>query len=228
MSAETPIIKAERIKHEEIAYLEGPILSLLREMLPNIERGEYDLIIGIGASGPLPTLIIEKFIKHVYSKKGLVMPDTRFLAGNIIEENAEKEIEKWNPLKKVLIIEDTIASGASIRALCSILDYDGIRFDVATVANLYDRGGVDRRIADHLGAENIFFGTSMIPEIYGQHDLSGVEKEGEGESFSKSYKQSEKDRGYDTNGVQERLNEAREDAGIVSQHLIDWYESQKQ
>lgn len=98
----------------------------------------------------------------------------------------------------MLIVEDTIASGASISTLCSVLDYDDIRFDVATVAALVikDTGEVDTEaLADSLGAENIFFGTDTTSQIYGRHYLSGVEKEGQGETFSQSYKQAEEVRG---------------------------------
>lgn len=99
MSLEAPTIE-EREMSTKIENLEYPIRDILEKMLPNIERGEYDLIIGIDASGRIPTIIMEKFIKHVYSKNRISLPDIRFMAGKINEYNAKEMIEKWNPSKK--------------------------------------------------------------------------------------------------------------------------------
>ena len=231
MQEKLSTIEEKKIENYEIAELIDPLKDIIKEMLPNIEKGEYDLIIGIDASGRIPTLVIEKFIKHVYSKKGLIMPNVGFVAGKISRENAESRIKKWKPLKKVLIIEDTVAYGSSISGLCSALSSLGIKFDIATIS-LLNPAEVDE-IKESLGAGNIFRGSEWgEPGIYGAHDLSGVAKQGEGEAHSVPYKPFYKDEFGDPRveeeiqeELQERVNEARADANIVADHLIDWYES---
>jgi hypothetical protein len=44
---------------------------MLGEAMDFIERGDYDLIIGIDASGRIPTLISSKVIGYIYEKKVL-------------------------------------------------------------------------------------------------------------------------------------------------------------
>lgn len=213
--------------HPEVTELERPLQILLKEMLGNIEKGEYDLIIGIDSSGRIPTLIVSKFIRHIYSNKGLPPQDTRFVAGNISKENAEEKIKEWNPQKKVLIIEDTISTGDSIRFLCQALRELKISFDIATVGNLgvySDTSELTERLKDTLGVKHIYFGTAKSPNIYTRRYLSGVQKE-HGDTFSRRYKKIKRENDNMPLHVQETINQARADADIVADHLIDWYES---
>ena len=74
--------KQEEIpKNSEIGRLEKPAKVILEKILGNIERGEYDLIIGADASGRVPTLVFKKFIDYVYKKLGYQTAKTIFLAG---------------------------------------------------------------------------------------------------------------------------------------------------
>lgn len=215
--------------HSEIAELERPIQVVLKEMLKNIERGDYDLIIGIDSSGRVPTLIIKQFLDYVYSKKSFNLPDARFIAGNVSKETAKKKIQEWNPRKKVLIVEDTIATGDSIKFLCQALRENNVSFDVATVGTtgVYsDTSEIKEELKEKLGIKNIYFGVVGSPNIYGRQDLSGVVKEGRGEPFAEPYKKVE-EHSDSSNDIQESINEARADADIVVNNLIDWYESQK-
>lgn len=227
-------VKEERgdFYNSEIAELEQPIKTVLKEMLELVERGKYDLIIGIDSSGRIPALIVKKFIDYVYSKKGIGLSNIRFLAGNVSRENVEKQVQTWNLQKRVLIIEDTIATGDSIKFLCQALREYGIFFDVATVGTLgvySDTSEVQEEIKEKLGVENIFFGIVGEPHIYSTRHLSGVIKEGSGETFSRPYTKSDDEYGDDSLlDIGESKKQARADVGIVAQHLISWYESQKQ
>lgn len=199
-------------------------------MLANIEKGEYDLVIGIDSSGRIPALIIDKFINHIYSKKGYSLPGARFIAGKVGREAAKKRIQEWNPRKKVLIVEDTIVTGNSVKFLCQALVELKISFDIAAVGNwgVYsDTAELEEEIKEKLGVEKIYFGTTEPPSIYSKKDLSGVIKEGLGEHFSKPYKMVGGEEYSNASAdIQENINQARADADIVVSNLIDWYESQ--
>lgn len=226
MSIEIPTT-GERlgIKHEEIGHLEEPMKKIFKELLPNIEKGDYDLIIGIDASGRIPTLIVGKLINYVYAKKGNEFPKTRFLAGSGKKESAEEQINKWNPQKKVLIVEDTILSGSSIKFLANILKEKGIHFDIASISTWGSIENERQRL--RLGSDNIYIGTSDSTDIYKARHLGGVKKE-QGDTFARPYKKTvEGERGNIPPHVQETINEARNEADIVVDQLIDWYESQK-
>lgn len=221
MSVEIPTTE-EIPKHDEIVELEGLTKNILEKMLPNIERGDYDLIIGIDASGRIPTLIMDKFIKYVYAQKSYPMPNTRFLAGSAsFLGDLEKQIENWNPKKKVLIVEDTIVTGYSVRNLAKVLKEWGVTFDIAsmvnfgTLSNLLDSKSV-------LKAEHIYSGGNDVVDIYAARHLSGVEKV-HGKTFSRPFR-----KGHTGPAIQEIINEARADADIVVKNLIDWYESKQE
>ena len=84
MTKELPVIEEREgqvIVNPEIDRLEKPMEVILEKILPDIENGRYDLIIGIDASGRLPTLATNKFIKYIYQEKGYELPKTIFMAG---------------------------------------------------------------------------------------------------------------------------------------------------
>src|SRR3990167_7175602 len=73
--------ETKKLENPEIDRLEKPTEVILEKILGNIERGEYDLIIGADASGRVPTLVFKKFIDYVYKKLGYQTAKTIFLAG---------------------------------------------------------------------------------------------------------------------------------------------------
>jgi len=230
-----PTIRTEEdMKDEAVFELESPMRSILERILPRIEKGEYDLIIGIDASGRIPALITEKFINYVYGIKGLDIPKTRFVAGNIDKENSLKEISSWNPQKRVLIVEDVIESGESIESLCNALGQKNIAYDIVTMGGISMRDDVElfKKSSDtlkqKLGTDNIYVGQTGPMDISGRSDLSGVTKKGIGESFSQSNKKVGEEYGNTSPDVQEKINQARVDSDFVVSNLIDWYNQNKE
>lgn len=206
------------VKHWQIKELEEPLRAILENFIEPIKKGEYDLIIGIDASGRIPTLIIDKFIRHIYDKNGIKL-ETRFLAGSRHGALVEEQIERWNPQRKVLIVEDTIASGTSITGLTGILRDKNIHFDIIAVggpSNLND-------IADRLGADRAASGMNNTPSIYSKRHLAGVHKL-PGSVFSSPRKAGS----LFSDESQQNTNEARADVKIVADHLIHWYESRQE
>lgn len=143
--------------------------------------------------------------------------------------------------KRILIVTEVVESGDTL-AYVHLLKKLGYTIDIATLSifsdfvNAFEDSKVkaNRRIENLKGAEIIdgefkrgdnHFG-SDVPKIYKKHKLSGVEKSFDewGMPEFNSSKPIEKD----SVDVQARINKAREDAKVVTQHLIDWYESQKE
>jgi len=105
---------------------------------------------------------------------------------------------------RVLIIEDTIASGSSIKPVTDALKKTGIKFDIATIGFLGDRTCSEK----DLGGK-VFYSFNGTPSIYGMNSLSGVKKE-RGDLFSRPY-------------VSDKSKKARLDADIVANELAEWY-----
>lgn len=72
----------DEIHHKEIAQIEEPMKKIFEQISENFEEGEYDLMIGIDASGRLPSLILFKLASHIYEKNGYPAPMFRFIAGH--------------------------------------------------------------------------------------------------------------------------------------------------
>jgi len=105
MPEKIPTVKTKskeeaEIKHEEIAHVEEPMKRIFEQISANFEKGEYDLMIGIDASGRIPALILFKLASHIYKKSGYPAPMFRFIAGHAPKDGIKEVIGKWNPSKK--------------------------------------------------------------------------------------------------------------------------------
>jgi len=151
--------------------------------------------------------------------------------------------------KKVLIVTDTIQSGFSLMTLVSLLRNSGYEYDIATIGIEQPMiGKLDRNI--NLSGADIFSGEYYVKErddhkhtplIYDNNKLSGVSKH-PGESVSRPLKLFALPEGINPEDVnpesiniyesrreiQDSISQARKDASIVTDHLVSWYESQKQ
>lgn len=201
------------------------MLKIFEQIVGKLEGGEYDLIIGVDASGRIPTFIMDKLVNYIYTKKGHDYHQTRFFAGSGIIDSAAEQIRQWNPRKKVLIVEDTIVTGNSIKFLTSALKEINTHFDIIAVSS----SRYPEKLVSEFGADNVYLGGEGddYTSIYARRNLSGViKKRGEG-GFAKPYKRVMEKHTDTSPKIQEDINEARADADIVVNNLIDWYESQK-
>lgn len=169
----------ERIASTEIAELEAPLRLVIEQILSKIEAGHYSTIIGVDASGRIPTLVISRFIKHVYGEFGLEDPRVIFIAGMSKNKEVEKYLDEIGLSAKegVLLVEDTLVTGSSVESLTQALNSRGINFDFATVgAFVYDNVQLYKdRIKHSTGADNVYFGSKGQPLIYKQRHLGGSE-----------------------------------------------------
>ena len=206
--------ESNEIVIEEIAELEHPLEVLIGKIRDRIEAGEYGLVLGIDSSGRAPALIMGEFIKKVYEKKGDESPQISFLAGagsiddpikSSLRKFKKKKIEEWakyNGLderfnKKVLVVDDTIIDGTSIKPIIEVLRKMNIEVDVAVVGSQASRGIGDVLDADVFEGEyyvhkGMYTRKNFVPSIWGRKDISGVIKD-KNKLFSEPTKTSDKE-----------------------------------
>lgn len=238
---------------EAVAELEISIKKIIEKIRPRIESGEYGLVIGDDASGRIPALILGNFIKKVSEAKGLSGPNLVFIPGKLEMEKEEsrwkkifgftgiakqkqhEELDEYiseqgaTKEKRILIITDTLQTGLSLKTLVNLLKRAGYNCDIATIG--IEPLMIGRGVQKNLSGTDIFSGEygqkdrgfhQNTPLIYDQKEFSGVYKK-PGDSVSKTRKSLIFERGKKE--MQDSVNQAREDAGVVTEHLIKWYES---
>lgn len=233
MSEKIPTNKNIEFHHDEIGELEEPIKKILEQISSKFEKGEYDLMIGIDASGRIPALIIFKVAEHIYQKRKIAVPLFRFVAGDAAPKSElKKVISGWNPRKKVLIVDDIVHSGESIAGLVGVLDDLNIQYDVAAIdATGYFYDFIE---GQRVKPKNIFSANSAEAySINRKWHLHGVQTDIDSEGYSKGVFSKK----YDKDSRRAELDasrpgtefkpDSRKDVDSVAQHLIDWYEGQK-
>lgn len=177
------------IGSETLALLDGN-----PELQKNILAGSYKLIIGVDVSGRLPALLLYKLSRKlghrvrticlagagVYDSGGLgrtdLEPDLYFAKSrDITNLLREQDIKNGD---SVLIVDDLLSTGASIKPICDALENINTPFDLATlrIHFLHPEKLKERR--DALGAEHIFYADESNVGLK-TRDLVGVEKDPE-------------------------------------------------
>lgn len=242
---EQELVKTENeIKLDErVAELELPIKIIIEKIRSRIENGEYGLIIGDDASGRIPTLILGNFIKTISEQRGLGKPNIIFIPGKLASsvlwgsndrKVLEKHVGKFGATKdkRILIVTDTVLSGNSLKKLVELLHEMEFVCDIATIGVETDEEDLLDRdfnlqhsevISGEYQTEHSFF--INTPKIYQEKTLSGVTKK-RGQTKSTTIKSTESDKD-EKEMIQDQINQARKDAGVVTDHLISWYESLK-
>jgi len=217
------------IKMPEIAELSEPVKKILSGLRENIDKGDYAAIFGDDASGRLPVLLFQRILSAIYKEKNLDRPKILFFAGreiwnpklkekisqdfrNFIEKTKVREMAEN---KKVLLVTDTISSGAHLHPFTEILKKMKINFDIATIGIFFrDNQGM---LEKYLGGK-IFWGMGGAPGIFKRHNLSGVEKRDDSSIFAKLPTRFKGDK-----EMAKKRFEARKDVEILAQKLIRWY-----
>ncbi len=223
-----------KIENYEIKNLEEPISNILNEMRPNLEKGEYSLIIGDDTSGRVPALVFKDVLSMIYSEKNIEKPKILFIPGqkesetdmtpaieNYIREYIQKSALNLDN-KKALIVTDLISSGYSIYHLVKALQKIGIPYDISTIG--FSSG--KPRFEERLGSK-IYHGEYSTPDIYTRRTLSGVDKKpdmlkakgiianwnNENKSLKHSYIES--------------IKSARKDVDVISQKIFRTYKARE-
>ena len=232
---------AEDLQYAEefVLELRDPIEKILEELSPLLESGEIQLIIGDDASGRIPTAIFRKIFDKAYKERGFITPETRFLAGGrslqgedkkekekkIAEymEQAKGDVEKkfGRTLTKVLVVTDVINTGESLDPLMSALNKAGIEAKVASIG-VYKVQRKVKKIEERWKAPIFSALEGHPPHVYGQDELSGVQKSSS-DLFAHPFKASEYRNRWEKMDIQEEINKGREVAEVVAESVYeDW------
>jgi len=180
-------IKKERIEkelfekgedvYEKIREIGEDTLIMLEnnpELLNEILSGKYKLMIGTDISGRLPTILLQKVSEKMGRKikvafvagSGVIdsyVAGRKELESDLYEiktENIGKFLTEQQGIKSddhILIVEDLLSSGASIKPISEAINKIGAIADIATLRiHFSDQAGHEQN--EKLGVENIFYG----------------------------------------------------------------------
>ena len=183
---ENRLTKYER---EQIEELEKPILHILKELQPAIDKGEYTLLISDDRSGRIPAMILGWAVKYICEAKKLEHPlfrplaaSTRDLGGlaqykaEALDEHVKKirdTLDKRGTAGRALVVSEFISTGKGLDTLMETLAANNIARDVAVVG--LSPGVSKRELEEKWKCRVIEGGLSKIPAVYGTH-LSGIKK----------------------------------------------------
>jgi hypothetical protein len=185
------LTESERLS---VTELKEPVEKIIGKFRKEIEAGEYSVILSDEASGRIPALIIGHVIKEIYERKDFPLPLFRPLAGrsarmgdkdtrlkritNLRDQfgKIQKTFNDANrKLQKILIVTDTISTGASVGAFSEAIKDNNLKFDVATIGVT---GGTSAPELAKRWGTRVEYGMGKSPWIYTSgKKLSGVRKE---------------------------------------------------
>jgi adenine/guanine phosphoribosyltransferase-like PRPP-binding protein len=174
--------------------LDQDIAILLEKLRSGIDAKEYQIVLGVDGSGRIPALVLGKTIQNIYALSGQNGPEIRFAAGsrNLDQEKFENKVEQYIAYfrksiapflekgQKVLLVEDTIETGNSIKPIIEALRSLAIDFDIVTIgfqSHSYNSAEL-LQIEDveaSLG-ESIVYAREGMSDIYAHKKMSGVQK----------------------------------------------------
>lgn len=229
--------------HREVSELFAPLRAILDALREDIEAGTYEVIVGDDASGRIPALAMDRFLRRRYEDLGYPAPKTRFVAGSGsgtekaqgAEEDAKRAALaefmrglRLSENKRVLIVTDVVLSGGSLTPLMEALHGLGMPFDIATVGFDEKLGEAAREFADLFGARIFAGGSGLYPGVFKRHDIAGVVKE-KRELHARPYRGSAEYRDWRNwpqwIRPQRSINAARDDVEALADALTKAYEN---
>jgi len=236
---ELPQAKEGDIILPEIAELEQPIKIIIEKIRGKIEKGEYGLIIGDDVSGRIPALILGGFIKKIAKAKNVRDPELIFIPGKL-EDNANLGKQLQDYISKygvgagdnILLITESIESGATLNVLLKKLVKLGYECDVATMGIEHESDEYHQKRREYTLSgthvisgefhrsdnEVLYWVNRHTPHVFREKDMSGVEKY-KGGPVSKVIRPT-------NTKTKEKINKSRTEAGILVDKLVKWYSSQ--
>jgi hypothetical protein len=233
----------KEFKKAELFELFAPMQRIVEQLHDDIEQGTYTVVLGDDASGRIPALVIDRFLRARYGKLGFPAPETRFVAGSgpateqVSGEAAGRKGEALRSFvaalgvpegKRVLIVTDVVVSGKSLEPLMQALAHRGVAFDIAAVG--FDEGfgrDVRKLVERGFSARMVTGGSDIYPRIFRRHDLAGVVKKKE-DLHAQPYRGSTEHRSFIHYPYwwrsQKRINDVREDVDTLAEALAEAYE----
>jgi len=165
-----------------------------------LERGEYQLILGIDSSGRVPTLLLQKIANSFHktplrfvSGGGNTRHDDTYSRqeqiGSIIYGIKQDLGESGESEHRVLLVDDVIGKGTSVADICSELQSRGISYDLVVLGATHGHTPDSlESLEDELNTEIFYPQFDTFPKIYGKKQMSGVQKSS-GQGYAESYEE---------------------------------------
>jgi adenine/guanine phosphoribosyltransferase-like PRPP-binding protein len=183
--------------HEITESMHRPIKAIANEMREDLVAGNFILIIGDDASGRVPALIFTEIANQMKpadqeKTRCIFFAGSRYLVGSEkmiktqdIIDQLTRDTESLEMIQKgkVLVVTDTISTGNSILPVTTALNYLGANYEISSIAiygDFVDEPGVrkvDKNRFEKLFSGKVHYYEKETPEIYGQQEYSGVEKD---------------------------------------------------
>lgn len=114
--------------------------NIILKKLSIIPR-DFDLIVGIPRSGMLPANLLSLYLNRPYTDI------QSFINGHVYKAGARSQFFKSNELKKILVVDDSVASGSAIRECKESLQHLSTKFNIKYCA-VYVTPGKEK-LVDH-------------------------------------------------------------------------------
>jgi len=172
---------------------------ILEKIRNSIDNHKYGAILGIDGGGRVPALILGKTINNIYASKREEKIKTFFITGsrslNIYGKDTEKIKQLTSYFKqnsfegiknkdgKVLIVEDVVASGASLKLIVQVLQDLKLQYDITTLSfddsRLINNNNKEKDIVEiekKLGSKIHYGEYGGVSKLYGSKQMQGVHK----------------------------------------------------
>jgi adenine/guanine phosphoribosyltransferase-like PRPP-binding protein len=183
--------KSETNVELAIRLITDKVTNILMQLGEGIRKGEYPVILGVDASGRVPAILMAKTIRRIYAALGHERPIVKFVSGAADEEILlEYASEKIKPLvhdkQKVLVVDDTVYSGDTLRAIKHTLERADIPTELVALELLNTSVHINKKVGQQVIIGGVL-GDKKFPPVYGKPSMSGVSKVDE-ELHSRTYR----------------------------------------
>ena len=174
MSEKLPGMYQERYSDKEqvgayIESFEAPARNLLTQLDEDIRANRYAYVLGIDAAGRIPARIVGKYISELNRQRGLPEPKCLFTTPHQEKYATPQLSEMLDDIgafevqgKRVLVIDDTLFKGNSLRLATAELRNFHIPFDIGVfLAINNDAEGIER-YRDVLEAHALYVGDYAV------------------------------------------------------------------
>jgi adenine/guanine phosphoribosyltransferase-like PRPP-binding protein len=203
---------------EELSHLSE---NIMQQIGSGFEKGNYGVIVGVDASGRLPTLLFSRVAKALAPQDR--QPQALFVAGG--ETFSKEGMDNLKTLihkgQKVLIVDDTLYSGTGLSNLCASFQKERIDYDIAVLVLNSRR---DKIFLKNPANTSVFFGQHGRPyvddpSLHGDYNKAGVHK-----MRGKEHAQPMKDYSvHPSVRPMKEISEARDDIAEIAENLVSQY-----
>lgn len=157
---------------------------VLLKLKERIENDEFGMVLGVDGSGRIPALLLGQTMRYA------VRTEIKFVAGSryVVENRGQRILElrkyfqrsEFKGLlngRKVIVCDDVIVSGESIKLICVALQLSDIPYEVVSLS--IQRGEFSADELEQNVGSNIIYSDTNIPLSYNKPQMSGVKKSSE-------------------------------------------------